>query len=55
MVSEGQEDIYGKLDVYLPRRILSQKPKEEWIQLLGHAHAQYGTGKSELIARVWCK
>lgn len=43
------------VDAYLPRRIANQKQREEWHNLLSHAHVQYGTGKSELIARVWCK
>lgn len=51
----GKEEAYTKLEVYLPRRIITQKQREEWYQLLSHAHIQYGTGKSELIARVWCK
>lgn len=51
----GKEDTYMKLETYLPRRIVAQKQREEWQHLLSHAHMQYGTGKSELIARVWCK
>ncbi len=51
----GKEETYDKLEVYLPHRVIAQKQREEWHQLLSHAHVQYGTGKSELIARVWCK
>ncbi|XP_046440084.1 myosin-I heavy chain-like isoform X4 [Daphnia pulex] len=48
-----KEETYDKLEVYLPHRVIAQKQREEWHQLLSHAHVQYGTGKSELIARVW--
>jgi hypothetical protein len=48
----GREDEYLKVESYLPNRVVQQKLREDWPMLLSQAHIQYGTGKSELIARV---
>jgi hypothetical protein len=38
---------------YLPTRILRTRPHTQWVQILAQAHKQYGSGKSELVAKVW--
>jgi len=47
-------EAYTAAEKYLSGRIVAQKPlAEDWSDLLCQAHHQYGTAKSELIARVW--
>ena len=47
------DEVYKNVEAYLSGRVLVDKRREEWPALLAQAHRQYGTGKSELIARVW--
>lgn len=51
--SPAKDEAYKSVESYLPSRILNEKKREEWPLLLSQAHRQYGTGKSELISRVW--
>lgn len=57
-VAANGREAYMAVEKYLAARIIGQKPqdqqgREEWSELLFQAHHQYGTAKSELIARVW--
>ncbi|KAF2364190.1 MyTH4 domain, partial [Trinorchestia longiramus] len=50
---EGKEQFYTELSAYLPSRIADTRSTAEWVPLLAEAHRQYGTGKSEIVAKVW--
>jgi hypothetical protein len=44
---------YAAIENYLPARILRTRPNVQWVQILAQAHKQYGSGKSELVSKVW--
>lgn len=52
--SEIEElDRYRDVESYIAERIRDTRPENEWIQALCTAHRTYGSGKSELVCKVW--
>ncbi|CAN8022344.1 unnamed protein product [Ixodes persulcatus] len=52
--SETEElDRYRDVENYIAERIRDTRPENEWIQALCTAHRTYGSGKSELVCKVW--
>ncbi|XP_064490090.1 myosin-VIIa-like isoform X2 [Ornithodoros turicata] len=52
--SETEElDRYRDVENYIPERIRDTRPENEWIQALSTAHKTYGSGKTELVCKVW--
>jgi len=48
-------ELYAEVDMFLPHRIKSARfnADPEWIPILMEAHAHYGSGKSDMEAKVW--
>lgn len=44
---------YTAVENYLPSRILRMRPHAQWVQILAQAHKQYGSGKSELVSKIY--
>jgi len=44
---------YSNVEAYLPIRIARTRPHQQWVPILAQAHKQYGTGKSDLVSKVW--
>ncbi|KAH7940303.1 hypothetical protein HPB52_023017 [Rhipicephalus sanguineus] len=44
---------YRDVESYIAERIRDTRPENEWIQALCTAHRTYGSGKSELVCKVW--
>ncbi|XP_059481618.1 myosin-I heavy chain isoform X3 [Neocloeon triangulifer] len=45
-------DYYQDIDAFLPYRISRTRPDEQWVPIIAQAHQQYGTGRTELAAKV---
>ncbi|KAK6638774.1 hypothetical protein RUM43_007042 [Polyplax serrata] len=45
-------DYYTDVGTYLPQRISKARPDCNWVPIIGQAHRQYGTGRSELTAKA---
>ncbi|XP_065337421.1 myosin-VIIa isoform X3 [Cloeon dipterum] len=45
-------DYYQDVDAFLPLRISRTRPDEQWVPIIAQAHQQYGTGRTELAAKV---
>ncbi|KAK7077818.1 Myosin [Halocaridina rubra] len=50
---EGKTEYYADISSYLPSRIAQTRKQSEWIPILSQAHRQYGTGKTDIVAKVW--
>lgn len=50
---DGKQEFYTDLAAYLPHRISNTRDVQHWVPLLAEAHRQYGTGKTEIVAKVW--
>ncbi|XP_069981165.1 unconventional myosin heavy chain 6 isoform X2 [Penaeus vannamei] len=50
---DGKTEFYADIQSYLPARIAQGRKQAEWIPVLGQAHRQYGTGKTDIVAKVW--
>lgn len=46
-------DWYSNIDQYICDRILPTRSDSEWISAMAEAHRTYGSGKAELVAKVW--
>ena len=47
---------YEEIEQFLPERIIKgnrSRTREDWVHSIAHAHEEYGTGKSEIQAKVW--
>ncbi|XP_076313801.1 unconventional myosin-VIIa-like isoform X2 [Tachypleus tridentatus] len=44
---------YADVERYLNQRICKTKMSSEWIKDIAEAHQVYGSGKSEVVAKVW--
>eukprot|EP00096_Caligus_rogercresseyi_P014723 TRINITY_DN7219_c0_g1_i1.p1 TRINITY_DN7219_c0_g1~~TRINITY_DN7219_c0_g1_i1.p1 ORF type:complete len:1203 (-),score=258.06 TRINITY_DN7219_c0_g1_i1:890-4303(-) len=49
------QEVYHDVDGFLPQRIKKARflTDGEWIPILSEAHAHYGSGKAEVVAKVW--
>ncbi|CAB4060937.1 unnamed protein product [Lepeophtheirus salmonis] len=49
------EEVYRDVDGFLPQRIKKARflTDGEWIPILSEAHTHYGSGKAEVVAKVW--
>ncbi|KAF4519962.1 hypothetical protein B566_EDAN005462 [Ephemera danica] len=45
-------DYYQDVDAFLPYRISRTRQDEQWVPIIAQAHQQYGTGRTELAAKV---
>ncbi|XP_068235382.1 myosin-VIIa-like isoform X1 [Palaemon carinicauda] len=50
---EGKTEFYADITSYLPSRIAQTRKQAEWVPILSQAHRQYGTGKTDIVAKVW--
>ncbi|XP_045616185.1 unconventional myosin-VIIa isoform X2 [Procambarus clarkii] len=50
---DGKTEFYADMQSYLPSRIAQTKKQAEWVPILSQAHRQYGTGKTDIVAKVW--
>ncbi|KAK3878502.1 hypothetical protein Pcinc_016873 [Petrolisthes cinctipes] len=50
---DGKTEFYSDIQSYLPSRIAQTKKQAEWVPILAQAHRQYGTGKTDIVAKVW--
>ncbi|XP_045116702.1 unconventional myosin-X-like isoform X2 [Portunus trituberculatus] len=50
---DGKTEFYADVQLYLPNRIAQTKKQAEWVPILAQAHKQYGTGKTDIVAKVW--
>ncbi|XP_024082673.1 unconventional myosin-VIIa [Cimex lectularius] len=48
----GHLEYYTDIDNYLPYRISRIRGDDVWVPILAQAHRQYGTGKTDLMAKV---
>ncbi|XP_037081174.1 LOW QUALITY PROTEIN: unconventional myosin-X-like, partial [Pollicipes pollicipes] len=46
-------DHYSDVATFLSQRVASTKRRPDWVPIIAHAHHQYGSGKSELVAKIW--
>ncbi|XP_022239098.1 unconventional myosin-X-like [Limulus polyphemus] len=49
----GKLERYSDVENYLCPRICKAKKEVDWMREISEAHKVYGSGKSELVARVW--
>lgn len=51
----GRPELYQDIDTFLPQRIKQARflADREWIPILNEAHKHYGSGKAEVVAKVW--
>ncbi|XP_071518394.1 unconventional myosin-VIIa [Panulirus ornatus] len=50
---DGKTEFYADVQSYLPSRIAQARKQAEWVPILSQAHRQYGTGKTDIVAKVW--
>ena len=51
----NRPELYQDIDTFLANRIKQSRfmADHEWIPILHDAHKHYGSGKSEVVAKVW--
>jgi hypothetical protein len=51
----GRPELYSDVDAFLPARIKRARflSDSEWVPILAEAHHHYGSGKAEVVAKVW--
>ncbi|KAK2710152.1 myosin-I heavy chain-like isoform X3 [Artemia franciscana] len=49
----GHSENYADVESFLSQRIARIQNVDEWMPALAQAHRQYGSGKTELVAKVW--
>ncbi|RXG53095.1 Myosin-I heavy chain [Armadillidium vulgare] len=49
----GKTEFYADIHSYLPQRIAQTQKSSDWVPVLAKAHQQYGTGKTDILAKVW--
>ncbi|CAL4121000.1 unnamed protein product, partial [Meganyctiphanes norvegica] len=50
---DGKTEFYADVQSYLPGRLATARKQAEWVPILHQAHRQYGTGKTDIVAKVW--
>lgn len=51
----GRPELYADVDAFMPSRVKQARflSDREWIPILLEAHGHYGSGKAEVVAKVW--
>ena len=51
----NRPELYQDIDTFLSNRVKQSRfmADHEWIPILHDAHKHYGSGKSEVVAKVW--